>query len=279
MLKQCVQDFKPDTALHISTVTETLIPPILDFAQVAAAMKRVTFLVNKWSNSSVVRWNSFDLALRQSGIPIGSKSKAYIGNDINWNQDILEGLEPTVVSGNPYVSDRRFVSEWKTIMNTKSGTIAALVTDPIAEVLASIKTIINQSSASSHLKRRALQALNKIEKNVRLLLQALPDSVCVAIDAAFREVTTEEDVGCMIARLNEDSYISVSEQPKGTGVYKRQRDSLHSALGRKGWSSSNIIDRYQDAAVKEMKSQLTKVFNLLIQSVGNKLNDFVDVTE
>lgn len=259
-----------------------MIVPLFMASERSSITERVESSVHAWSDTSIVQWQTFRHTLSHRGIPIILTSKAYkFRGVVNWNRDLLETMERPAKKNkmsDSYPSPEEHILNWKDKMLAQAPSITRAIAEPFSELGPLINYIVEESAASSVLKKRTLVEWKKIEISIRDLAIHFPEKIKKAIENVYRDITTEEDVGCMIARMNESAYDSAEKQPNGQGVYARQRQSLLHSL-RPDVDGKAFVHRYEALAEQKMKEHLTSVTEQFITAVEDKITGFIAIME
>lgn len=278
-LEQCFQNAMQASRSAKDINKLSAVKPIFQGAEKDDVSRRVKALIAVWSNSTVIMWQTFFHTLLCKGIPISYASRAYKDRDINWNRDLLETMEMPDGKSHAYTSPETHLSNWMTEMKGNSATISNSVTEPISTISDLVEEIITASSIPLVLKRRTRSAWKNIDNNIRDMVNRFQEQVVAAIDKIYLEVTTEEDIGCMIAEMNVDTYLDAENQRRGQFVYTRQRESLTKGLCELDSSGEAFVDRYEAASMRKMSERIAQVSEKFITDVEDKLSEFIRITE
>lgn len=272
--KNTFQRIKNDLQNHIADAFPRIVPRIWLWEKSDIEL-RVKHAISKWSTR--VKWQTFKKTARENGIPVGSRSEAYQGRNVNWNKDLLHAIEAVPGVGGQY--ERPPVQQWKNQVLGNATRFISLIQPLIASFFDDMQDIIDYSSSEPELKKRTRAAWERTERNIRRLLEEFPASFAGTIMSAFRYATTEEDVNCMIAELNAGIYQSVASVPSGDGLYKRMRDKLSLALTNPDCNGKTFLDRYEDAAKERMKNNLCTTISNFQTGFIAELDEFTIITE
>ncbi|KAL1613150.1 hypothetical protein SLS60_001382 [Paraconiothyrium brasiliense] len=279
-LEQCFQNAIRGSRANREINNISIVLPIYTESEKDTIIKRINALIQVWSESTVVKFNTFMHTLACKGIPTSYTSAAYRSReDINWNRDLLETMEAPASKSHAYISTEAHLSVWKAAMKKKSAEIANSITSPVTDLWASVEEIISASSAPSVLKRRTRSAWKRVENDLRDMVNHFHGQITAAIDKVHTEITTEEDVECMIAKMNVQAYENAEYQRRGPRVYTRQRQSLTNSLCTLDSNLRTFVDRYESAAKRIMNERIAQVSEKFIVTVDSKLKEFIRITE
>ncbi|KAJ4286810.1 hypothetical protein N0V90_013062 [Kalmusia sp. IMI 367209] len=262
----------------------SIVPTIFQAAEKDTITKNIKSLILKWSDPFIVHFRTFLHTIVCRGIPTSYASVAYRDReDINLNRDVLEAMERPRIISHEYTSAVAHLSSWRLNMLAKSREISSSVTEPIVALWLeddnTVKSIIQHSSASSALKRRTHAAWNRVKSNIHEMAKKFPKTLEAAINAAYRDVTTEEDIGCMIATMNEQAWHDAESQRRGPKVYSRQRQSLINSLTHIDAKGKTFVDRYEAAAIEKMNNRVRLDSRRFLTDVESTLDEFIRITE
>ncbi|KAF2438735.1 hypothetical protein P171DRAFT_490786 [Karstenula rhodostoma CBS 690.94] len=279
-LKQCFQKAIRSSRAAKESNSISVVQPIYEDYEKIAVTKRIKALIGVWGDSTVVRFQTFLHTLVCKGIPISYASVAYRDREgINWNRDLLETMERPTSSTHAYVSQEAHLSDWKIGMMSRSAEISNAITSPITDLWALVDDIIATSAVPPALKKRTLTAWRKVENEIRDMVNRFPSQLTAAINAIYTEVTTEEDIECMIAKMNDPAYGAAAFQRRGRRVYERQRQSLVKSLCTPNFDGKSFVDRFEDNAMQKMNARIAQVSETFIAAVDAKLKAFIRITK
>jgi hypothetical protein len=278
-LEQCFQNAIRGSraAKGINSISSDL--PIYTGSEKNIVTQRIKALIQVWSDSTVVLYHTFMHTLVCKGIPTRYASAAYRGHNINWNRDILETMERPANKSHAYISKKAHLSDWKAAMNNKSAEFSNSISSPITSLWALVEEIISASSVPQVLKRQMRSAWKKVENNICDMTNRFPEQITAAIDKGYIEITTEEDIGCMIAQMNVQAYEDALFQRRGPKVYTRQRQSLIKSLCTPDFDGRSFVDRFEISARKKMNDRIAQVSEAFIATADSKLKEFIRITE
>ncbi|KAJ4358616.1 uncharacterized protein N0V89_003200 [Didymosphaeria variabile] len=278
-LEQCFRNAIRGSRAAKDVNSISIVLPIYTGSEKNTVTKRIKALIQVWSAPTVVQFNTFMHTLVCRGIPTSYASAAYRGRDINWNRDLLDTMETPADNSHAYTSLEAYLSDWKVTIKHKSTEISNSITGPITDLWASIEDVITASSAPLALKGRMRGAWRKVKHVIRDMVNRFPEQITAAIDKVYQEVTTEEDIGCMIAIMNIQTYKDAAYQRRGKKVYTRQRRSLIRSLCDPDSNGRMFVDRYENAAMNKMTERIAQVSEEFIAAVDTKLKEFVRITK
>ena len=261
----------------------SMILPIFTASEKMSVTKRIESTINAWSNSRIVYWPTFQHTLRYRGIPISLDSKAYRDRDsVNWNRDLLETMErpaKTNTISDSYPSPEEYILHWKRKLIDQIPKIVKSVVEPISELGNMVNKTIERSDAAPALKKLTLDGWKQVEVGIHRLIERFTKKCGAAIENLYRLITTEEDIGCIIAKMNQLPYNHADNQLRGLGAYDRLRQSLLDSLCDTKLDGETFVDRYEKVAMQMLKAKLASVTERFITEVETKLTDFITVTE
>ena len=274
-------------AIQVSRAAKSIndiytLPPIFSGAQKNSIMNRIRYSVRAWSDSTIVLFQTFNHTVVFGGIPLHSVAKAYQDRGINWNRDLLDTMERPKRQNDvsrSYPSLDRPILDWKDALIKTVPELTTPILAPVSALSSSVSTTIEGWSAPSVFKRRTKSDWKTVEKALQNMSERFPEEIEAAITKVYRDITTEEDVRCTIAVLNEEAFDLAEKQHRGRGVYARQRQSLLQSLGSADNNGKTFVDRYEELAVEKMKDGISSASNRFISNVEATLNQFIRVTE
>lgn len=267
-----IQDFKKSSHSSIWTVVNASVTSIFTEAERTTTEKKTKSLVEMWRSRWNVRWNTWNMTLRTNGIPHHSISRAYAGHDVNWNRDLLQALEQPMQIEHKFSASKHYVQAWKDRVTRKSEDILKSIGKAIANVCKVIEETIRQAPISRKLMHRTLEAWDEIKIEIESVLQSLEDKINSTITQVYRDVTTEEDVGCTIAKITHKPFYQAHEEQQGNGSWNRQHGKLLGTL-------ANFVNTFEDTARKHMKTELKKAVTGYLKEVSKTLDLFPAIVQ
>ncbi|KAF2106459.1 hypothetical protein BDV96DRAFT_607342 [Lophiotrema nucula] len=272
---------------HLTSFVPDVIPAHEMLREVSKFRSAIQRLPNRYP------WNTFDKGLRAGGILSGSDSRVLGDSEHNWNHDMLSLIEPPSQPQQPQsgaaslmrqhraagAATRPFVTQWKNTMLLNRGQIHTLIRSYIKSLIKDVHTSIKHITSNPELRDLTKKEWEEIEKQVRDLQKAFPQTLTTTIKTTYRDLTTEEDIGCPIAQLNKDDYDAILTGHSGHGSFQRKKLDWNSKFCDIDYHGETFIHRYQNIAKQSMKNALESVFNDFLAQVMRRLENFLTITE
>jgi len=269
LLAQHVRDFQQSLPTYVTTRLKGVVPEIW---QSHLEPKLLTLVEKAIKDFSLGRkWNTYSMLVKERGIPPTGRYTSLRGQDVNWNRDLLETIEPAYGRG--------FVTAWNDEVQRKSTAVITDLERRISKFFGRVFKAIDQASYDPKLKHLVGKEWRKVEDNIWDLHRSLVDDCRRIIMSVYRTVITEEDIGCFIATQERIVYSKAQNQQRGPGFAARQRRAMLAGLKKPNRNGQTFIDRYQQEAIYMMKSHLEAIMNGFTENVLVQLDDFIDVTE
>ncbi|PVI06490.1 hypothetical protein DM02DRAFT_710838 [Periconia macrospinosa] len=249
------------------------VPKILTNEERTSAEQRISSLVELWRRRWSVRWITWDYTLRSNGIPHHSISQAYAGRDVNWNRDLLEVLERPPLVQHEFSASVRHIEAWKNDVMEKSAMIVKSVGEALDDINQKVEGNIEDASISSDLRARFGKEWLEIKDGLLTMMDCLKDDLHSIIVRVYRRVTTEEDIGCTIAKITKGPFQEAArEPPRGAGAWGRQHQKMRSSMAQ-------FVTTYEKEAMKLMKRELKQTVTEFLKKCGEQFDTFLETTE
>lgn len=211
----------------------------------------VTQAINKiqaWSK--LLTWSTFDKVMRDGGIPINSKAKAFEGRCIvNLNYDISEQMLEAF-------------EEWKNLLEQNTEAFTRLLEQTIADVNGEVCGLMDCLRGNDALRHQATAVWAREKDKInRLIAEKLPAQLKKAAENTHKLTTMETDSETLIAELNAALYLKASQVLRGSGLHKRQMKILTNGLEKRDRQGKAFADRLQDAVVEIAERELQHAYD------------------
>lgn len=91
----------------------------------------------------------------------------------------------------------------------------------------------------------------------------------------YRQLTTEDDIECTIAKMNAGAYNKAYNARTQKRVYQRQRKVLFNSLVNRDYDNKTFIHRYEDIACHLLVDSLKNEATRFLGKVESKLSNFI----
>jgi hypothetical protein len=227
------------------------------------ALHRIRDVVNSWRRTpnGVVLHQSFTKTMRDNGIVVGSTAAAYAGLPINWNDDLLQSIIDSL--------ENHFA-----ILEVRVASGCKSTNECIGRLQKVVSKHIHNSSGNGSIIERTVEEWEKTVDATARSCQKFHDRLITKVRQMHIYSTTEEVVGCLIARLNRGIYLQVS-RIRGERKVDRQVRDLKNLLAGQGNNGHNLLDRIQTDITRRFQPRLVTLVEEFISDIERDLKEFV----
>ncbi|KAF1952658.1 hypothetical protein CC80DRAFT_552155 [Byssothecium circinans] len=265
---QRVQQYKDSLSARIAALLENLVSPIWSTKDEAAINEKVTEALKQWGNFKV---NTYGMIMRERGITMRSNSRMVTAEEINWNRELLEVIDPEEGGSR--------VEAWKDRILEVADGLSQSIEDDYHTFGEQVTAIIDEPGCDAGLKERLKSEWSKNDVLIFEQICSLPDDLKAIIEKVYADITTEEDIGCMIATQEAETYQTAASVQQGLGVHKRQKKSMHKGMLGTARRSKSFSYRYRTSAMEKMKTALKDGFDDFTTAVTDLLSEFTTVLD
>ncbi|CAI6335802.1 unnamed protein product [Periconia digitata] len=266
------QVFKSTGINPIRVLVPKIVPIIFSEAERSSADRRLESLIDSWRWRWDIKWITFDYTLRTNGIPHRSVSKAYYRKIVNWNKEILDVMERPRQIEHQFTAPKKLIDAWKHSVINKLEDLAQEVRSRVKDLFKKVEDNIKTSKLSKTLMDRILQEWGDTEDDVHDLIGRFKKDLHRTTIAQYRKVTTEEDIGCIIAKLTKEPFREAQKEQRGKGVLEKQHKKLKSSL-------EGFISIYETHAIEMMREGLAQKTSRFLERLGKFLDVFIQNVE
>jgi hypothetical protein len=227
----------------------------------ARRLTAINAVVKKWSEG--VRWNTYNMALRQWGIvgKTGAKKYKEQGQQFNWNEDI---------------SDQIFedMGNWKRKLTKVVTRYVPKHHDITLAACRSIVDAISSSALAPSLKEIAIEEWGEYEETISEHSETLRDMLEERVSEVYKYATTEEDFRCMIAQINSDVYDAVASIPRGGGRFATQKRAMSMKFRRTDEEGETILDKINIYVNAKAHNEFSEHFGYYMDGLVENFESF-----
>ncbi|KAF2751767.1 hypothetical protein M011DRAFT_4935 [Sporormia fimetaria CBS 119925] len=213
-----------------------------------------------------LHWVTVSKVMRDNGIPIKSTSKAFETLVANLNKVIQQAMQPQLL-------------EWENKLRNSLSELATGLGVSLETFTCRMLHRLGDLGTNKTLKHRVLDAWKAITIAITEDIKIANKDFEDAASAIHKQISAEEDIRCIIAKLNEPIYFRATKVDRGTGFNKRQIEAFLSGLRDPDENGKRFVDRYEDRCLQITKDILLPIFKKHGTALIAKLKEFPAVMQ
>jgi hypothetical protein len=261
-----IEEFKQALRAQLATILVGVVPMIYGSTQEYELLQRTRQAVENFSKRP---YQTYNMLLKERGIAPENRTTSLSGQNVNWNRDLLETIEPAEGDG--------LVTKWVSQVQINTTKATTSIENTIAFHLGRGWKVIHKSSCDPKLKQTIGNEWRKLGELVCDAVRQLLLNNNHTSRQVHRTITTEEDVRCFIVSQERLVYSKAQMQPAGRGRLARLRQDVMSRFTYPDHHRQTFIDRYQERAADLIKTSLQQNFDAFEQDALAYLKDFDNV--